>query len=198
MASTSSNMQSLVTGDDEPDGDGMALTRLATRLQNRIPDLCVLKTFYDGRETVPLQSVPKAATTTASAVYRRFVDICPLNLAHTIADAVITSQHPTGFRLVADKTMRSTDADDMWDKCGMDVRALNMFMDASIYGAAYAMVLGKENPSYIQRLSPWSTVVSDDKDSAVVYGWSEEEQIERLTLYRIVRDSEHLFAYREA
>lgn len=106
-------MQSLVTGDDEPDSDGMALTRLATRLQNRIPDLCVLKTFYDGRETVPLQSVPKAATTTASAVYRRFVDICPLNLAHTIADAVITSQHPTGFRLVADKTMRSTDADDM-------------------------------------------------------------------------------------
>ena len=55
-------MQSLVTGDDEPDGDGMALTRLATRLQNRIPDLCVLNTFYDGRETVPLQSVPKAAT----------------------------------------------------------------------------------------------------------------------------------------
>lgn len=92
-------MQSLVTGDDEPDGDGLALTRLATRLQNRIPDLCVLKTFYDGRETVPLQSVPKAATTTASAVYRRFVDICPLNLAHTIADAVITSQHPTGFVL---------------------------------------------------------------------------------------------------
>lgn len=190
MASTSSNMQSLVTGDDEPDGDGMALTRLATRLQNRIPDLCVLKTFYDGRETVPLQSVPKAATTTASAVYRRFVDICPLNLAHTIADAVITSQHPTGFRLVADKTMRSTDADDMWDKCGMDVRSLNMFMDAAIYGAAYAMVLGRENPSYIQRLSPWSTVVSDDKDSAVVYGWSEEEQIERLTLYRIVRNDD--------
>lgn len=183
-------MQSLVTGDDEPDGDGLALTRLATRLQNRIPDLCVLKTFYDGRETVPLQSVPKAATTTASAVYRRFVDICPLNLAHTIADAVITSQHPTGFRLVADKTMRSTDADDMWDKCGMDVRSLNMFMDAAIYGAAYAMVLGKENPSYIQRLSPWSTVVSDDKDSAVVYGWSEEEQIERLTLYRIVRNDD--------
>lgn len=71
-------MQSLVTGDDEPDGDGLALTRLATRLQNRIPDLCVLKTFYDGRETVPLQSVPKAATTTASAVYRRFVGYLPV------------------------------------------------------------------------------------------------------------------------
>ena len=184
------NLQSLVPDDDEPGGDGMVLTRLATRLQNRIPDLCVLKTFYDGRETVPLQSVPKAASTTANAVYRRFVDVCPLNLAHTIADAVITSQHPTGFRLVADKTMRSTDADDMWDRCGMDVRALNMFMDAAIYGSAYAMVFGKGEPSYIQRLSPWSTVVSDDKDSAIVYGWSEDEQVERITLYRAVRDED--------
>lgn len=184
------NITSLVPGDDEPDGDGLVLTRLATRLQNRIPDLCTLKTFYDGREQVPLQSVPKSATPTASAIYRRFVDICPLNLAHTIVDAVVTSQHPTGFRLVADKTMRSTEADDMWDKCGMDVRALNMFMDASLYGAAYAMVFSKGNPSYIQRLSPWTTEISDDKDSAIVYGWSEDEQVERITLYRIIRNDD--------
>lgn len=187
-SSQTPNITSLVPGDDEPDGDGLVLTRLATRLQNRIPDLCTLKTFYDGREQVPLQSVPKSATSTASAIYRRFVDICPLNLAHTIVDAVVTSQHPTGFRLVADKTMRSTEADDMWDKCGMDVRALNMFMDASLYGAAYAMVFSKGSPSYIQRLSPWTTEISDDKDSAIVYGWSEDEQVERITLYRIIRN----------
>lgn len=187
-SSQTPNITSLVPGDDEPDGDGLVLTRLATRLQNRIPDLCTLKTFYDGREQVPLQSVPKSATSTASAIYRRFVDICPLNLAHTIVDAVVTSQHPTGFRLVADKTMRSTEADDMWDKCGMDVRALNMFMDASLYGAAYAMVFPKGSPSYIQRLSPWTTEISDDKDSAIVYGWSEDEQVERITLYRIIRN----------
>lgn len=189
-SSQTPNITSLVHGDDEPDGDGLVLTRLATRLQNRIPDLCTLKTFYDGREQVPLQSVPKSATPTASAIYRRFVDICPLNLAHTIVDAVVTSQHPTGFRLVADKTMRSTEADDMWDKCGMDVRALNMFMDASLYGAAYAMVFSKGNPSYIQRLSPWTTEISDDKDSAIVYGWSEDEQVERITLYRIIRNDD--------
>lgn len=189
-SSQTPNITSLVLGDDEPDGDGLALTRLATRLQNRIPDLCTLKTFYDGREQVPLQSVPKSATPTASAIYRRFVDICPLNLAHTIVDAVVTSQHPTGFRLVADKTMRSTEADDMWDKCGMDVRALNMFMDASLYGAAYAMVFSKGSPSYIQRLSPWTTEISDDKDSAIVYGWSEDEQVERITLYRIIRNDD--------
>ena len=186
-SSQTPNITSLVPGDDEPDGDGLVLTRLATRLQNRIPDLCTLKTFYDGREQVPLPSVPKSA---ASAIYRRFVDICPLNLAHTIVDAVVTSQHPTGFRLVADKTMRSTEADDMWDKCGMDVRALNMFMDASLYGAAYAMVFSKGSPSYIQRLSPWTTEISDDKDSAIVYGWSEDEQVERITLYRIIRNDD--------
>lgn len=189
-SSQTPNITSLVLGDDEPDGDGLVLTRLATRLQNRIPDLCTLKTFYDGREQVPLQSVPRSATSTASAIYRRFVDICPLNLAHTIVDAVVTSQHPTGFRLVADKTMRSTEADDMWDKCGMDVRALNMFMDASLYGAAYAMVFSKGSPSYIQRLSPWTTEISDDKDSAIVYGWSEDEQVERITLYRIIRNDD--------
>lgn len=189
-SSQTPNITSLVPGDDEPDGDGLVLTRLVTRLQNRIPDLCTLKTFYDGREQVPLQSVPKSATSTASAIYRRFVDICPLNLAHTIVDAVVTSQHPTGFRLVADKTMRSTEADDMWDKCGMDVRALNMFMDASLYGAAYAMVFSKGSPSYIQRLSPWTTEISDDKDSAIVYGWSEDEQVERITLYRIIRNDD--------
>lgn len=189
-SSQTPNITSLVPGDDEPDGDGLVLTRLATRLQNRIPDLCTLKTFYDGREQVPLQSVPKSATSTASTIYRRFVDICPLNLAHTIVDAVVTSQHPTGFRLVADKTMRSTEADDMWDKCGMDVRALNMFMDASLYGAAYAMVFSKGSPSYIQRLSPWTTEISDDKDSAIVYGWSEDEQVERITLYRIIRNDD--------
>lgn len=189
-SSQTPNITSLVPGDDEPDGDGLVLTRLATRLQNRIPDLCTLKTFYDGREQVPLQSVPKSATSTASAIYRRFVDICPLNLAHTIVDAVVTSQHPTGFRLVADKTMRSTEADDMWDKCGMDVRALNMFMDASLYGAAYAMVFSKGSPSHIQRLSPWTTEISDDKDSAIVYGWSEDEQVERITLYRIIRNDD--------
>lgn len=189
-SSQTPNITSLVPGDDEPDGDGLVLTRLATRLQNRIPDLCTLKTFYDGREQVPLQSVPKSATSTTSTIYRRFVDICPLNLAHTIVDAVVTSQHPTGFRLVADKTMRSTEADDMWDKCGMDVRALNMFMDASLYGAAYAMVFSKGSPSYIQRLSPWTTEISDDKDSAIVYGWSEDEQVERITLYRIIRNDD--------
>ncbi|NMM93879.1 phage portal protein [Bifidobacterium oedipodis] len=181
-------IKSLVVGDDEPHGDGMVLTRLANRLQARIPKLCELKTFYDGRESIPTKYVPKNMNTTSADVYRRFVDICPMNLASTIANAVITSQNPIGFRLVDDKSMRSTAADDMWDSTGMNVRALNMFMDMSLYGAAYAMVFPREYPSYIQRLSPWTTSVSPDKDSAVVYDFDADEGMEYLTLYRLIRD----------
>lgn len=181
-------LESLVPDDIEPGGDGVVLTRLANRLVKRIPTLCQLKTFYDGKETVPTKAVPRNMDLTSSDIYRRFVDICPMNLASTIANAVITSQKPTGFRLVSDKTMRSTDADDMWQSSGMNLKSLNMLRDASVYGSAYAMVLHSDYPSRIIRLSPWNTVVSDDKDSAVVYAFSEDSGQERLTLYRMIRD----------
>ena len=61
---------------------------------NRIPMLCRLKTFYDGKETVPTKAVPRNMDVTSSDIYRRFVDICPMNLASTIANAVITSEKP--------------------------------------------------------------------------------------------------------
>ncbi|WP_191996882.1 hypothetical protein [Bifidobacterium platyrrhinorum] len=181
-------LESLIPDDTEPGGDGVVLTRLANRLVNRIPMLCTLKTFYDGKETVPTKAVPRNMDVTSSAIYRRFVDICPMNLASTIANAVITSQKPTGFRLVSDKTMRSTDADDMWQSSGMNLKSLNMLRDAAIYGAAYAQVFKVPNPSYVVRLSPWNTVVSDDKSAAIVYGFDMDNLQERITLYRLVRN----------
>lgn len=181
-------LDSLIPDDTGPGGDGVVLTRLANRLVNRIPMLCTLKTFYDGKETVPTKAVPRNMDVTSSAIYRRFVGICPMNLASTIANAVITSQKPTGFRLVSDKTMRSTDADDMWQSSGMNLKSLNMLRDASLYGSAYAAVKDIPNPSYITRLSPWDTVVSDDKSAAIVYSYSGDDGMERITLYRMVRD----------
>lgn len=183
-------LDSLIPGDTEPGGDGVVLTRLANRLVKRIPTLCALKTFYDGKETVPTKAVPRNMDVTSSDIYRRFVDICPMNLASTIANAVITSQKPTGFRLVSDKTMRSTDADDMWQSSGMNLKSLNMLRDASIYGAAYAAVIDVPNPSYIIRLSPWDTVVSDNKDAAIVYSYKEDEGVEQITLYRMIRNED--------
>ena len=181
-------LESLVPDDVEPGGDGVVLTRLANRLVNRIPMLCRLKTFYDGKETVPTKAVPRNMDVTSSDIYRRFVDICPMNLASTIANAVITSEKPTGFRLVSDKAIRSTAADDMWQKSGMNLKSLNMLRDASIYGAAYAQAWSTPNPAYISRLSPWDTVVSDDKSAAIVYSYDADEGTENIALYRLVRD----------
>ncbi|TPF92881.1 hypothetical protein BW14_06870 [Bifidobacterium sp. UTBIF-68] len=183
-------LESLIPDDTEPGGDGVVLTRLANRLVNRIPMLCTLKTFYDGKETVPTKAVPRNMDVTSSQIYRRFVDICPMNLASTIANAVITSQKPTGFRLVADKTMRSTDADDMWQSSGMNLKSLNMLRDASLYGAAYAAVTDVPNPAYIKRLSPWDTVVSDDKNAAIFYSYNADEGMEYITLYRLTRNDD--------
>lgn len=181
---------SLVPDDAEPGGDGLVLTRLATRLQNRIPMLCTLKTFYDGRESVPTMYVSSSTNTTSSAVYKRFVEICPMNLASTIANSVITNQQPTGFRMVRDQTMRSTDADDMWAETRMNLKSREMFHDVGVYGTAYAVVSGLRYPSWIQVLSPWNTFVADDEDSAVVYSFDQDEQKERLTLFRMVRDDD--------
>lgn len=181
------DLETIVDGDAEPYGDGVVLTRLARKLQDRIPMLCTLKTFYDGRETVPTMHVSADLNSSSSTVYKRFVEVCPLNLASTIANAVITNQQPTGFRLVKDQTMRSTAADDMWDACRMYVKSRRMFHDAGVYGAAYAIVTGVEYPSYITILSPWNTMVSDDEDSAVVYSYSPDEGVERLTLFRLTR-----------
>ena len=113
-----------------------------------------------------------------------------MNLASTIANAVITNQQPTGFRLVKDQTMRSTAADDMWANCRMYLKSRQMFYDAGVYGAAYAFVTGAEYPSWIKILSPWDTIVSDDEDSAVVYTYDPDEGVERLTLFRMVRNED--------
>ena len=44
------------------------------------------------------------------------------------------------------------------------------------------------NPAYISRLSPWDTVVSDDKSAAIVYSYDADEGTENIALYRLVRD----------
>lgn len=181
-------LTSLIPSDTEPGGDAMVLTRLADQLVKRIPMLCTLKTFYDGKESVPTKAVPNNVNGAGATEYKRFVSVCPMNLSSTIANAVITSQRPTGFRLIADKTMRSTEADDMWDQSGMGIKSLNMLRDVNVYGTAYAMVLPNPNPSYIVRLSPWNTIVSEDKSAAVTYTYDPDEGMEYLTLYRLERD----------
>lgn len=182
--------QSLVPDDDEPGGDGMLLTELASGLVSRIPTLCTLKTFYDGKEKVPVKSIPKSTNQAGYAVYQRFISICQLDLAKAIADAVIHRQRPTGFRLVADKTMRSTKADGMWADCRMELKSRQIFHDLAVYGNAYALVNKNKQPSHITVLSPWNTYVSSDEDSAVTYSFNPAESREYLTLYRLERNDD--------
>ena len=183
-------LQSLIPGDEEPDGDAMLLTQLANGLVSRIPTLCTLKTFYDGKEQVPVKSIPKSTNQSGYAVYQRFVSICQLDLAKAIADAVIHRQRPTGFRLIADKTMRSTKADDMWSQCRMELKSRQMFHDLAVYGNAYALVNKNKLPSHITVLSPWDTYVSSDEDSAVNYWYKASEGCEYLALYRLIRNDD--------
>lgn len=181
-------LQSIVVGDDEPGGDGMALTLLVDRMVKRIPMLCTLKTFYDGQEVIPSKSIPKSVNMKGYAVYQRFLDVCSMDFAKAIADAVIHRQRPTGFRLIADRTMRSTAADDEWDLNRMELKSRQMFHDYSVYGAAYAMIDGADEHNRIKVLSPWTCAVSDDDDSAVYYWYSEADSMECLTLYRLIRN----------
>lgn len=183
-------LESLIPSDSEPDGDGMLLTELANGLVNRIPTLCTLKTFYDGKELVPTKSIPKSTNQAGYAVYQRFTAICQLDLAKAIADAVIHRQRPTGFRLIADKTMRSTEADDMWSRCRMELKSRQMFHDLAVYGNAYALVNGNEYPSYITVLSPWTTYVSSDEDAAINYWYTAAEGKEYIALYKAERNND--------
>ncbi|WP_217625340.1 phage portal protein [Bifidobacterium sp. SO1] len=168
----------------------MLLTELTNGLVNRIPTLCTLKTFYDGKELVPTKSIPKSTNQSGYAVYQRFTAICQLDLAKAIADAVIHRQRPTGFRLISDKTMRSTEADDMWSKCRMELKSRQLFHDLSVYGNAYAMVHANEYPSYITVLSPWTTYVSSDEDSAINYTYSSVDGKEYIALYKLERNED--------
>ena len=180
--------RSLIADAAADDDDARLLTDLADRLTARIPMLCVLKTFYDGRERIPTKAIPKSVNQKGYAVYQRFVSLCSMDFAKAIADAVIHRQRPSGFRLIADKTMRSTAADDEWANTRMELKSRQMFHDAAIYGAAYAMVDGVDANNRVKVLSPWTTVVSDDEDSAIVYGYDLHEGAEYITLYRLERN----------
>lgn len=172
---------------EDPDGDATALTRLAAALAARNRELCTLKTFYDGQEKVPTDTLPPNTGDKASRMYQDYVELARLDLARPIADAVSQRQKPNGFRLVGDKTKRSTEADDMWKSARMPLTATDMFRDVSKYGASYALVTATGLPSRVTRLSPWVCITSEDEQSALVYAYDENESKEHLILYRLLR-----------
>lgn len=176
---------SIVQGDDEPDGDGMTLTRLANELGAGLPLRCFEKTFYDGTEAIPTMAIPRGVDDRSVPIYKRFAKIGHVNLARIIVDAAVSRQRINGFRLVNDKTMRSTAADDMYAKSRMSVKAPKCFRDVGVHGRSYLYVPGPDDLDYVEHLSPWECYATED--AACIYMYDEVNQLERLMLIRMTR-----------
>lgn len=182
---------SLVGNASEDDfEDAYWLTKLANRLSGRIRRLCTLRTFYDGQEQVPTATIPSGVNLDAFAVYKRFLQLCPTNFARVIADAVSTRIRPIGFRLISDRTSRSTEADQCWYENHMDLKSRQVMHDVTVYGSGYLAVSGVYLSDSIRALSPWNTDVSENGEAAVVYSFDDLQGVERLTLFRLIRDAE--------
>ena len=183
-------LQSLIPGDEEPDGDAMLLTQLANGLVSRIPTLCTLKTFYDGKEQVPVKSIPKSTNQSGYAVYQRFISICQLDLAKAIADAGDTPSEAHRFQAYRGQDDAFHEGGRHVAQCRMELKSRQMFHDLAVYGNAYALVNKNKLPSHITVLSPWNTYVSSDEDSAVNYWYKASEGREYLALYRLIRNDD--------
>ncbi|NMM98147.1 hypothetical protein [Bifidobacterium olomucense] len=179
---------SIVQDDTEPDGDGMTLTRLAVALGEGQPLRCFEKTFYDGTETIPTLAIPRGVDDRSVPIYRRFAQIGHVNLARIIVDAAVSRQRINGFRLVNDKTMRSTAADDMYARSRMSVKAPKCFRDVGVHGRSYLYVTGPNDNNLVEHLSPWQCYATED--AACVYAYDEVNQVERLMLLRLVKDKD--------
>lgn len=184
---------SLVDGDESL--EAYWLTMLANELADDIPRLCKLRTFYDGAETVPVATVPKNVDVTASAVYQRFVAICPADFARIIADSVSSRQKPIGFRLVSDKAQRSTEADMAWKKNSMDVKTRQVMHDVAVYGSGYFLVSPIPFPERVRALSPWEARVSANGEYAIMYSFNEFNEQETIGLTWIERAEDGSIAH---
>lgn len=181
---------SIVKDDAEPDGDGMALTRVATQLGEGVPLRCFEKTLYDGRETIPAMMIPRGVQADSLPIYKRFTMLGPTNLARVIVDTVVNRQRPNGFRMVNDRTMRSTMADDVYRRSHMALHFPKCAHDVGMHGRSYLYVPGSQGMDDIQRVSPWNAYVSEGRDVGCMYSFNEVEQRERLTLLRLVRNED--------
>jgi hypothetical protein len=184
-------VENLISDAAEDDTDSLLLTRLANKLVNRLPMLAQLKTIYDGREKVPGQHVPKALRGLKSAeVYERNMAIASLNVSKPMVDSVTVRQRPNGFRLISDSSTRSTEADQMWRQCHMNIKARNLFHLRNLYGEAYMLVSEGHGSDLVTVGSPWECAMDSSHDSAITYQYDDEAKRDIITLYRLERDGD--------
>ena len=178
----------LIANASDEDEDAYWLSVLADKLAARMPVLCKLRTFYDGRELVPTNAIPSGTDQKSFAIYKRFLELGTVNYARIITDNVASRQKPVGFRQVSDRVSRSVEADTTWRRNRMDLKSRQVFHDVALYGSGYLLVDLIGDTPQISVLTPWNTYVSEDDEVAVCYSYDSMNQVERIGLFRCERD----------
>ena len=178
----------LIADAADDDMDAYWLSVLANKLTARIPTLCKLRTFYDGREQVPTNAIPSGTDQKSFAIYKRFLELGTVNYARIITDNVSSRQKPVGFRQVSDHVMRSVEADTTWRRNRMDLKSRQVFHDVALYGSGYLYVNAIGTDARIGVLTPWNAYVSEDDDAAIHYSYDDMNKVERIVLFRCERD----------
>lgn len=192
--------ESIIAGDSEPGGDGWTLGRLARDLGRRIPLYCFQKLMVTGRESIPTTSIPRGIDQRAFPIYKRYTRMGSLNMADTIVKAVTDRQHPNGFRTKGNTIQRSTEADDLSDRCGLWDTCDRVSDDVAKYGSGYLMVGLDNGETSIAYLSPWACNMNEDESAGCIYSHDPVRGAERLLLLRLVtaEDGSHDIYYRIA
>ncbi|KFI57526.1 hypothetical protein [Bifidobacterium cuniculi] len=184
------DFNNIISGAADDDMDAYWISVLAQRLVDRIPQLCKLRTFYDGQEIIPTSMIPDGTSDNSTVIYERFREMGAVNYARIIVNSISSRQKPIGFRMVGENSARNTDADTAWFDNRMDLKARQMMHDVALYGSGYLMVTDSIAPNRVDVLSPWTTAVSDDGDSAVIYSYDAFNGVEQFSLYRAERDDD--------
>ena len=184
-----SDLKLMIKGASSDDDDAYFLTSLATVWSRRMPALAQLRLFMDGRESVDSNSVPQGVDPDAAPVYRTMRSLGVMNFARRISESVTDRQQPNGFRKVEDTSLRDTEADLVAKRCGLPALLRRfMFPQKGTYGCSFGFVTRGRGKRSIIALSPWECWMSDDADSAIMYSHDERSGVERMRLFRILRD----------
>ena len=184
-----SDLKLMIKGASSDDDDAYFLTSLATVWSRRMPALAQLRLFMDGRESVDSNSVPQGVDPDAAPVYRTMRSLGVMNFARRISESVTDRQQPNGFRKVEDTSLRDTEADLVAKRCGLPALLRRfMFPQKGTYGCSFGFVTRGRGKRSIIALSPWECWMSDDADSAIMYSHDERSGVERMRLFRILRE----------
>lgn len=178
---------SIVADDSEPGGDGWTAGLLAAQMGSVVARHCLEKQLVSGRARIPGNSVP-SVNPRSEPIYNRYRSMGSLNMSDAIVKAVTERQVPNGFRMRGAHSDRSTDADEMYDRCNLTHVIGRVADDVAKFGSGYVLVADGHGDSVISYVPAWWCAMSDEEDNALVYTFDAARGKERLLLFRLLRD----------